>query len=90
MPLEASADNLLLTAMAARARRNDSSVAEVYWDTMRGLAQYVKENGRDPVLQVGAGMLQCWPVRRSTRGHHPPGTLSTGWHVDNWTIPINL
>ena len=52
MPLEASADNLLLTAMAARAMGNDSATAIAYWPTMRELAQYVKENGRDPVLQL--------------------------------------
>lgn len=52
MPLEASADNLIFTTLAAASQGNNTSVAAIYWSTLRTIAEYVAQNGRDPVLQL--------------------------------------
>ena len=51
MPLEATADVLIYTALAAKAT-NDTSMASLYLPTLRTFAEYVEQNGRDPVLQL--------------------------------------
>ena len=51
MPLEASGDVLIYTALAAAAG-NDTTLAELYLPRLRTFAEYVAQNGRDPVLQL--------------------------------------
>ena len=44
---------LIYTALVAMASKNDTlSMAELYLPTLRTFAQYVEQNGRDPVLQL--------------------------------------
>lgn len=51
MPLEATGDVLIYTALAAAAT-NDTAMAQLYLPTLRTFAEYVAQNGRDPLLQL--------------------------------------
>ena len=51
MPLEATGDVLIYTALAAAAM-NSTSEAELYLPALRTFAAYIAQNGRDPLLQL--------------------------------------
>ena len=51
MPLEITADNLLMLAAAAQATSQTAAVEEV-WPLMQQYADYLVANGLDPVLQL--------------------------------------
>eukprot|EP00463_Aulacantha_scolymantha_P003250 TRINITY_DN406_c0_g1_i1.p1 TRINITY_DN406_c0_g1~~TRINITY_DN406_c0_g1_i1.p1 ORF type:complete len:316 (+),score=64.50 TRINITY_DN406_c0_g1_i1:1295-2242(+) len=51
MPLEMTADNLQMTAAAALAT-NDTSTLHLYWDLFQMYGEYLINNGLDPVSQL--------------------------------------
>jgi len=51
MPLEMTADNLQMTAAAALAT-NDTSTIDLYWPLFKMYGKYLVDNGLDPVLQL--------------------------------------
>jgi hypothetical protein len=51
LPVEECGNMLILVAALAR-KTNDGKLAEKYWDTLKGWADYLLENGLDPANQL--------------------------------------